>query len=147
MSEANAILTGRITEGMLRQHHEEFREEIANTIALVEELAKQIFGRSEEEEMSVTDVYTYLLCQKAEIEQLEDRQMAAVALLRLRRAVSVLSITFGVDMPQELLGLDRNVYDTIQAMNIIERNKKDIEQFAAATEAAAKIEAGEEAVH
>lgn len=123
------IILGRITEEDLHGFYDGFREEIANTIALVEELGKAIFGSEKSEDLTPGEVYTFLMCEFNKIETIEDEGEANLAALRLRRAISVFSIVFGVDVPKVLLGMDRNVYDTVQAMLIIEKNGKELQQL------------------
>lgn len=129
-------LVGVITEDQLKQFVFNFQEEIGVTIKLVERIAYEIFGETAEEDLTPAEAYAYIACEYQKIDELDaDNTVKALARVRLMRAVSVFSITMGVPVPTQFLVLDRNVYDTIQAMKVIEKNKKEIDALAAAKEA------------
>lgn len=129
-------LVGVITEDQLKQFVFNFQEEIGVTIKLVERIAYEIFGETAKEDLTPAEAYAYIACEYQKIDELDaDNTVKALARVRLMRAVSVFSITMGVPVPTQFLVLDRNVYDTIQAMKVIEKNKKEIDALAAAKEA------------
>lgn len=135
--QAAEVITGKITEDMIKQFVYDFQAEIEVTLKLVERIAYDIFGESEEQDMTPSDAYAYMACEYAAIDELQvEDQVKALMRIRFMRAVSVLSVTMGVPVPTQFLVLDRNVYDTIQAMNVIEKNKKQIDELAEAKAAA-----------
>jgi cell division protein FtsB len=147
VADAPAVLTGTITEQMIKQFVYEFQEEISVTMRLTERIAYDIFGEVEDEDLTPTEAYAYMACEYAKINELEvDEAIKALSRIRFMRALSVLSITMGVPIPTQFLVLDRNVYDTIQAMNVIQKNKQEIDQLAAAQAAAQEVVTTDETV-
>lgn len=135
-----APLVGTITEDQLKQFVFNFQEEIGVTIKLVERIAYEIFGETAEEDLTPAEAYAFIACEYQKIDELpDDETVKALARIRLMRAVSVFSITMGVAVPTQFLVLDRNVYDTIQAMKVIEKNKKEIDALAAAKTAVEEV--------
>lgn len=137
MEEQKQVIVGQITEAEIKQFVYDFQAEIEVTLKLVERIAYEIFGEQENQDLSVGEVYAMLQCEYAKVQEIEDVQTRAMASIRFMRAVSVISITYGVAVPKSLLVLDRNVYDTIQAMRVIEKNQKELKEL---EEAKAKAE-------